>query len=69
METSVDKLGGEMWPVQWYNAADVKTFVPAETFAKWISVSNTAYAAYTPKVDNPTYKADVDTWNYFAAQV
>lgn len=65
-DSSTKRLGGDMWAVNWYDAANVKKVAPAESFAKWIAVSNTAYDAYSTAVDAKSYKDSIDTWNYFA---
>ena len=42
-----DYLGGDMWAVNWYDKDGNVNVAPAETFAKWIGISNTAYDKYT----------------------
>jgi len=47
ISTMTNYLGGDMWAVNWYNADNKSVVAPAETFAKWIGISNTAYDKYT----------------------
>jgi len=47
ISTKTNYLGGDMWAVNWYNADNKSVVAPAETFAKWIGISNTAYDKYT----------------------
>lgn len=64
-----DGLGGDMWPVNWYDKDGKVLSAPAETFAKWIGVSNTAYAKYTTDTTAASYKTAIDVWNFHARQV